>query len=289
AVKEFLSDIEIQLINNKNTLFTIKRFLAATNSNEPEMNKRLKSFEEFMKAAQSNNPHGQYLLGYCYGEGIGVFEDKKSAVYWKQQAAKQRVPSACYYLACHYHCGRGIKKNALNYYCLLQKAAERGHLRATLELANAYNRGFGTSKDKHKSMYWLSKVADGFVASAFLKANIPNSECFDIAELPVQHPDNHNPDTPYLDKQHPDVRNLKSPISSIGSGGRNNFRDVEFSGNCDSRDMISLSKRTPPESLPQLEFLVATCVEHFETTHKQDNNPRKELLFQNNTETLTGS
>ncbi|CAG8467493.1 627_t:CDS:1 [Ambispora gerdemannii] len=194
AVNEFLSDIEIQLISSKNTLFTIKRFLAATNSNEPEMikylinhnyqppqnqvilgvfylkkNKKRKSFEEFKKAAESNNPHGQYLLGYCYSEGIGVL-DKEAAVYWKQQAAKQRVPSACYYLACHYHYGHGIKKSELNYYYLLHKAAERGHLRATLELANAYNRGFGTLRDKHKSLYWLSKVANDFVAVNYMYA-----------------------------------------------------------------------------------------------------------------------
>ncbi|CAG8638650.1 4331_t:CDS:2, partial [Ambispora gerdemannii] len=31
-------------------------------------------------------------------------------------------------------------------------AAERGHLRATLELANVYNRGFGTLRDKHKTL-----------------------------------------------------------------------------------------------------------------------------------------
>lgn len=46
-----------------------------------------KAFEYASKAANGGNPHGEYLLGYCYYHGKGVPVDKVKAREWLERAA----------------------------------------------------------------------------------------------------------------------------------------------------------------------------------------------------------
>ncbi|CAG8554792.1 6787_t:CDS:1 [Ambispora gerdemannii] len=199
AVKAFFSDIEMQKRTYNNTGEAINKFLKTTRSDAPEMieyltanhqnpqnhvilgaiymykvlcNRRPKSFDEYRKAAECNDPHGQYLLGCYYVAGIGTNQSSEMAVYWQRQAANQRIPSAHFALGYHYQYGYGVKKNLLNFYYYLQKAAESGHIRAMRKLANAHNCGAGTLQDNHKAIYWATKykkAASDDYANTFMK------------------------------------------------------------------------------------------------------------------------
>ncbi|CAG8554814.1 6788_t:CDS:1 [Ambispora gerdemannii] len=183
AVKEFFSDIErVTMYNNRQ--FAIKKFLATTELNEDELlehltkhqpcpqnqvilgalylerGKRHNCVQELKKASESNNPHAQYLLGYCYGEGIGTSQDKETAVHLYQQAVNQRIPAAYYCLGFHYANGSGVKIDKLKTFNLFRKAVERGHLRALFSLAYTHLYGIGTSCDMHKTIYWLKKSSE---------------------------------------------------------------------------------------------------------------------------------
>ncbi|CAG8508783.1 756_t:CDS:1 [Ambispora leptoticha] len=195
ATKEFFSDIEkVTMYNNRQ--FAIKKFLATIESSEDqlleyltkhqqhpenqvilgalylEMGKRIECVQELKKATELNNPHAQYLLGYCYGEGVGTLQDKETAVYWYQQAVNQRIPAAYYSLAYHYANGSGVKLDKLKTFYLFRKAMENGHLRALFSLAYTHLYSIGTSRDMHRTIYWLkkSKEAGDNIAYNYLTA-----------------------------------------------------------------------------------------------------------------------
>ncbi|CAG8590409.1 7454_t:CDS:1 [Ambispora leptoticha] len=129
-----------------------------------EMDEAKKAFQEFKKAAEMNNPHGQYFLGHCYEIGIGIAEDDETSVYWKKKAANQGIPAACYFLGYHYEQGEGVRVNKRTAFILFRKAFESGYSAASLELAMTYDEGAGTLQNTHKAIYWYRKsIKDGDV------------------------------------------------------------------------------------------------------------------------------
>lgn len=66
----------------------------------------------FRKAAEQDNPVGQFWYGVCYQTGTGVIQNYKEAAKWFRKSAMQGEHNAQYYLAEMYEKGQGV---ALNY------------------------------------------------------------------------------------------------------------------------------------------------------------------------------
>ena len=48
----------------------------------------------FRKAAEQGNAYGQYNLGFCYANGVGIAKDDEEAVKWFRKAADQGLKEA---------------------------------------------------------------------------------------------------------------------------------------------------------------------------------------------------
>ncbi|CAG8583328.1 11410_t:CDS:1 [Ambispora gerdemannii] len=203
AVEEFFSDLDHGMKYDRWETY-IRTFLETIESQSHEMikyltyhqhpqnqiilgvfylqdsHKRQQAFQEFKKAAESNNSYGQYFLGYCYKHGIGTTDDSALAVYWLRQAVNQRNSVAYFALALHYEGGIGIKKDQKKSYTLYCKAMENGYLGALAALAYAYDRGIGVQLDTHKTIYWLrkSKKAGNAFAHVYIEAKFNSKHRF---------------------------------------------------------------------------------------------------------------
>ena len=65
----------------------------------------------YQKAAEQGFSYGQYDLGRCYANGIGVKQDAVQAAQLYQKAAEQGHKDAQLALADCYEQGRGVPKN----------------------------------------------------------------------------------------------------------------------------------------------------------------------------------
>lgn len=52
------------------------------------------AFNKLLPLATSGRPDAQYALAYLYFYGQGTLENRKLAIYWFNQAAKQNYPDA---------------------------------------------------------------------------------------------------------------------------------------------------------------------------------------------------
>lgn len=72
----------------------------------------------------------------------------------------QLVADKKYALACNYAKGSSGQKNLKAAYLLLIDAAEKGHVKAQLNLGMFYARGIGTEENREMAEYWLGKAAE---------------------------------------------------------------------------------------------------------------------------------
>lgn len=85
------------------------------------MNKSI--LESRKKLARQGCSNAQYYLGFQYGRGEGVPQNKIEAVKWYRLAAEQGHVWAQYELGIIYKYGKGVPKNNLYAYTLLSIAA----------------------------------------------------------------------------------------------------------------------------------------------------------------------
>ena len=118
-----------------------------------------KAVEWFTKAAVEGDARAQGILGYCYGEGLGVTRDDVKAVEWLTKAAEQGDASSQTNLGRMYESGRGVSQSyekALQWYTM---AAEQGDAAAQYSLGLLFLDGLGTERDISKARFWLEKAA----------------------------------------------------------------------------------------------------------------------------------
>ena len=70
-----------------------------------------KAAEWYMKAAQQNDPKGQYGLAYCYFLGAGIKPDLDEALVWFKRSAGRGNAQAHSYLGFMYLRGIGVKSD----------------------------------------------------------------------------------------------------------------------------------------------------------------------------------
>jgi len=101
----------------------------------------VKAAQWLQKAAERGDASVQYRVGKIYEEGAGNF--KKT---WGKQD----------YYVCEYPVPRNAAA-AARYY---QKAAEQGHVQASLDLGSMYAEGRGVPQDAVRAEQWFQKAAD---------------------------------------------------------------------------------------------------------------------------------
>jgi len=105
-------------------------------------------------------PHITYLLGVCFSEGLGTFEDKRESIRWfKTSADKYDHFLAQAYLGFAYYHGIGVSKShseAVKYY---SKAAGQHHAGAQSNLGLCYEHGLGVPKDVRRAVKYYDFAA----------------------------------------------------------------------------------------------------------------------------------
>jgi TPR repeat protein len=114
-------------------------------------------FRELMSYAApfaQNDAEAQFLVGWCYAQGLGVAADKTEAAKYYWMSAEQGYSDAAYQLAECCNRGEGVEKSldlAIRYY---KKAAALGHAHANYKLARLYTLGFGIAPNPEWAAYY---------------------------------------------------------------------------------------------------------------------------------------
>ena len=70
------------------------------------------SFLELRRRAEQGDAEAQFSLGFRYGEGEGVPEDRQEALKWWRKAAEQGHAMAQYSLGVSYEIGEGVAQDS---------------------------------------------------------------------------------------------------------------------------------------------------------------------------------
>ena len=114
----------------------------------------------YFAAAQAKYPEGEYLLGFCYLNGIGVPPDPELGVFWISEGAKGGFPEAMGFfgsLLVNGKLGDEMKKDGIPF---LEKAAAANDPYGTLNLGLAYLSGTVIALDREKGKALVKKAAD---------------------------------------------------------------------------------------------------------------------------------
>ncbi|RIB10473.1 kinase-like domain-containing protein [Gigaspora rosea] len=118
------------------------------------------NFDCCQKLADTNEPNGNYLLGYCYEHGIGVEKDENKAFTYYQKSADVSNHNGMYQVGYCYYLGIGVeidKDKAFTYYL---KSAEAGNSMGIWKTAWCYFCGIGVEKNYNKFLEWLYKKSE---------------------------------------------------------------------------------------------------------------------------------
>ncbi len=116
--------------------------------------------DQLKKRAQGGEAAGEYALGWCYANGVGVTQDYSEAVKWYRRAAEQGDARAQERLGFFLHNGYGIQQDDAEAAVWLRKAAEHGNARAQYGLAFLHYYGVGVTQDYDEAAKWLRMAGD---------------------------------------------------------------------------------------------------------------------------------
>ncbi|RUR07727.1 tetratricopeptide repeat protein [Legionella sp. km772] len=106
-----------------------------------------KAVSWYQKAADQNNPEGQYGLGYMYDTGSGVPQNYETALIWYKKAAALGNSNAALAIGYDYDMGIGVEKNKTEAVKWYDKAASLGNVSAQYNLGLMYEQGDGVTQD----------------------------------------------------------------------------------------------------------------------------------------------
>lgn len=118
--------------------------------------KAVKYFEEGVK---KGDPYAQNNLGFCYLDGIGVKQDFSVAFKMFQESAKQDNSTALGNLGYMYELGKGVEKDLIQAVTFYEKSCLKGNLISQITLARCYEEGIGVKKDLDKAEQLYKKGA----------------------------------------------------------------------------------------------------------------------------------
>jgi len=97
-------------------------------------------------------------MGYMYDSGLGVVADAELAVSWYRRAAESENPLGEYNVGDMYLQGKGVAQSDTQALQWFQKASDQGHTGARIKLAYMYAQGRGVKPDLEYS-YVLTTAA----------------------------------------------------------------------------------------------------------------------------------
>jgi len=137
-----------------------------------------------LKAAEQNDPLGQFLLAGCYYLGKGTEKDYEKALRYMSASAEQDFGYAFHDLAIFCYMGHGTKKDEAAAAGHMKKAAEKGLPLAQYSLGWFYHKGIGVDKDPLAAIRWYEKaskhghlVADYQLAMMYMKGDETEKSC----------------------------------------------------------------------------------------------------------------
>ncbi|MEY8239308.1 MAG: tetratricopeptide repeat protein [Cycloclasticus sp.] len=117
-------------------------------------------------AAENGSARDQYQLAGYYKTSIWdststtdhIKRDDSKALMWYEKAAEQGHAKAQLALADMLYVGQGIKRDFSTAFIWYKKAAKKGEEQAQLKIADMYAQGAGIKRDYAKSVYWYRVV-----------------------------------------------------------------------------------------------------------------------------------
>lgn len=133
------------------------------------------ALENWLPAAEQNDPHAQHMIGFLYAHGRGVKKDLSKTVEWWQRAAKQSHLPAMFTLGNLYLNGIGVKKDEKQAARWIGPAADGGFADAQYIFGLMHAKGEGVKRDIDMAMMYLNLAArkKGVAPSAYWTAILP--------------------------------------------------------------------------------------------------------------------
>ena len=112
----------------------------------------------YRQAADSGSVQAQYLLGYSYYNGEGVYRSYTEAVRWFKRAVAGGHHKAEYNLAYCYMNGDGVPRDYDKAWQLLEQSARGGYDRAMITIAEFYEKGILVEQDAEQCELWKRRA-----------------------------------------------------------------------------------------------------------------------------------
>lgn len=107
-----------------------------------------------------SNAIGQYCLGVCYGEGVGVSKNLNESFKFYKLSARQGNANAQNNVGYAYDTWDGVHQNHKKAFKYYKKSADQESAVAQLNVAICYKSGSGVAKDMEKAFYYFKLSAD---------------------------------------------------------------------------------------------------------------------------------
>ena len=130
----------------------------------------------YLKAAEQENANAQSNLGLMYEKGQGVKQDYSEANKWYQKAAEQGNTSAQFNLGLSLYFGKGITQNYTEAFNWLLKAAESGDAASQNNVGTMYQNGQGVKQDYSEALKWYTKASEQGHTSALYNLGLMYAE-----------------------------------------------------------------------------------------------------------------
>lgn len=101
-------------------------------SNTPKKKKEIfnNSIDTYVKMAEKGNPESQYIVGWKYLRGEGLYKDPYESFKWFIKAANQSHSDSSYALGWMHYIGDGVEKNKAEGMYWFKKSAKQGNIEA---------------------------------------------------------------------------------------------------------------------------------------------------------------
>ena len=121
---------------------------------------------DWQRGAELGWPRAQYLLGHCYGVGVGVPGDPKESMRLWGLAAQQGFAPAQLNCGLRLLEGDAVAKDVPAGLRWIRNAAEQGFADGQYQLGVCYDKGLGLPRDEAEAQRWFQAAADqGFTVT----------------------------------------------------------------------------------------------------------------------------
>ena len=124
------------------------------------------AYKCFKYSAELGMAEAQFMLSFCYLNGLGVDEDEDEAFEWMLKSSEQGLPNALFWIGRYYIYGLGCLVDKKKGFDNVLQAANAGLVEAEYFLGSCYMEAIGTVKNEKKGFDWTLKAAEKGLAEA---------------------------------------------------------------------------------------------------------------------------